>query len=240
MSASILVVDDDPQVLDVFERSLSMAGYAVSTAETGRLAMASIQATEFDLILLDIVMPDMDGLEFLRNLLKQKSKLKIVAMSGMFHGQFLNAAKQLGAKAILPKPISTERLLKVVNETLTEGTAATQDHGEYSVLKLGALDVYLGKSRVRFDPAFTIETENVLSIREDLIWVPVAHDSDGCLMQSDMPQFHFKLLWTEVETITVLETNASLADMCWKLRATPIYDGHQVRMAGAGYCRISA
>jgi DNA-binding response OmpR family regulator len=180
MSASILVVDDDPQVLDVFERSLSMAGYAVSTAETGRLAMASIQATEFDLILLDIVMPDMDGLEFLRNLLKQKSKLKIVAMSGMFHGQFLNAAKQLGAKAILPKPISTERLLKVVNETLTEGNAATQDHGEYSVLKLGALDVYLGKSRVRFDPAFTIETENVLSIREDLIWVPVAHDSDGC------------------------------------------------------------
>ena len=121
MSASILIVDDEVQVAQVFKRALTQAGYAVSTAENGRQALSSIQATHFDLILLDIVMPDMDGIEFLRELFRAKSTLKVIAMSGKFQGQFLKVAKQLGARAIIPKPISPELLLKVVHETLTQG-----------------------------------------------------------------------------------------------------------------------
>jgi len=68
MSSSILVVDDEPQVSHFLERVLKEACYVVSAAENGRQALARIQAENFDLILSDILMPDMDGLEFLREL----------------------------------------------------------------------------------------------------------------------------------------------------------------------------
>ena len=118
MSSSILVVDDEPQVSHFLERVLKDASYVVSAAENGRQALAYIQAENFDLILLDILMPDMDGLEFLRELLRAKLKPKVVAISGQLF--WLRAAKQLGARAILPKPISAEVLLQVVSETLMD------------------------------------------------------------------------------------------------------------------------
>jgi hypothetical protein len=105
-----------------------------------------------------------------------------------------------------------------------------------SVINLGALEVYLQKSRIRFDPAFTIETYNILSIREDLIWLPVAYDRDGRIMETYPPQFSFKLPWKEVEVITVLATSK---EMRWTLKATPIHDGHQVRVSAENYHRTS-
>ena len=107
---------------------------------------------------------------------------------------------------------------------------------DQSVINLGALEVYLQKSRIRLDPAFTIETYSILSIREDLVWLVVAHDWDGCVMETDPPQFSFKLLWKEVEVITVFASR----EMRWTLKATPIYDGHKVRMARQSYYRTSS
>jgi CheY-like chemotaxis protein len=65
-------------------------------------------------------MPELDGLEFLRIMRETGSKVKGVARSGKFEGQFLKAAEQLGAKAILLKPFSEELLLHVIGESLTD------------------------------------------------------------------------------------------------------------------------
>jgi len=116
MSASILIVDDDFQIVQVCESALKHVGYSVSTAENGRKALAALAIKEFDLIRLDISMPEVDGLEFLNELSQNRAKLKVVAMSGRLH--CLKAARQMGAKAILAKPFSLELLLKVVSETL--------------------------------------------------------------------------------------------------------------------------
>ena len=106
MSASILIVDDDPQVARLCEIILKQAGYSVATVEDGRKALEALTTLDFDVILLDLVMPEMDGLEFLRELLKAKSEIKVAAMSGMFEGQFPNAAQLLSTKGILSKPFS--------------------------------------------------------------------------------------------------------------------------------------
>jgi CheY-like chemotaxis protein len=120
MSESILIVDDESQVVEVFQEALQQAGYSVSAAENGRKAIELIQTSKFDLVLLDIVMPDMDGIEVLRELLKAESKLKVIAMSGMLDSQFLRVAQHLGAVAAIYKPISLEALRTMVSQILND------------------------------------------------------------------------------------------------------------------------
>ena len=117
MAISILIVDDESRLTKALSSILKASGYAVSPVQNGRQALSALQASNFDLVLLDILMLDMDGLEFLKELADAKSTLKVVAMSA--HPDLLKAAKKLGAKAILDKPFSADTLLSVINETLT-------------------------------------------------------------------------------------------------------------------------
>jgi two-component system, OmpR family, response regulator len=117
LATSILIVDDESRLTKALSSILKASGYVVSAVENGRQALSALQASEFDLVLLDILMPEMDGLEFLKELADAKSTIKVVAMSAQ--PCWLRAAKELGAKAFLHKPISADHLLTVINETLT-------------------------------------------------------------------------------------------------------------------------
>lgn len=76
--------------------------------------MAKVRSSEIDLVITDIVMPDMEGLELIGLLKKSRPDLNIIAVSGAFEGQFLSAAKLLGAKATLAKPFAARALLEAV------------------------------------------------------------------------------------------------------------------------------
>ena len=79
-----------------------------------------MRGVEFDLVIMDLVMPDVEGLETIDIIRKERPQLKTIAMSGRFGGQFLPVAELLGAKATLAKPIRPDELLETVRRVLSE------------------------------------------------------------------------------------------------------------------------
>ena len=121
--ASILVIDDEPTLRKALNRLLTLTGHQVSEAENGRLGLKSYQAAPADIVLLDMYMPEMDGLETLESLLRHDPKAKVIAMTG--GGVFQNIdvlwpAVLMGALKILHKPIDLTRLQSVIAEALAK------------------------------------------------------------------------------------------------------------------------
>jgi CheY-like chemotaxis protein len=114
----VLVVDDERAVRETLAGMLEESGFDVHTAEGGPEARTIIHSIPIDLMLTDLVMPTEEGIELIRDLRKHHPKLKIVAMSGAFGAEVLDAAQRLGADATLAKPISAETLRSCV-ERLT-------------------------------------------------------------------------------------------------------------------------
>jgi CheY-like chemotaxis protein len=112
----ILVVDDESMIREAISVLLEEGGYEVRTANNGREGMEVFSTYQPDLVLTDIVMPDMEGIEFLQTLRKKKGKLPVIVMSGNAIGEkFLKSARLMGAKAVLKKPFSNEDLLGAVS-----------------------------------------------------------------------------------------------------------------------------
>lgn len=123
MQHTILVVDDDPQIRNLCRMALEETAYGVREATNGNEALAAIERTTFDLIVLDLAMPDLDGFEFMKAVCAQLPKLKVIVMSGFMGGTMLPASRLLGAAATLAKPFSTDLLLSVVHEVLAGNDA---------------------------------------------------------------------------------------------------------------------
>ena len=103
----ILIVDDDSHILHALEEILTIQGYSVFTAGNGAEGIKKISLTKPDLIITDINMPDMEGMEFLRMLKVKKYSTPIIVMSGEAVGmKFMESARILGAAGTLKKPFS--------------------------------------------------------------------------------------------------------------------------------------
>jgi two-component system, NtrC family, nitrogen regulation response regulator NtrX len=115
---SILVVDDEKNILATLSRALRVESFDVDVAGSARIALEKVAAKSYDLILLDVMMPDMDGLEMLRLLREKKVAVPVIVMSG--HGSIDTAveATRLGAHDFLEKPVGTERLLLSVERAI--------------------------------------------------------------------------------------------------------------------------
>lgn len=122
MTKRILVVDDDPSICTFFRAVLELEGYEVITAENGKLAIRAYQEAEFDLVITDIVMPEKEGLETIRELRGIAGKdLPIIAVSGggsVDPEHYLKYARMLGANNTLSKPISHDELINAVAELI--------------------------------------------------------------------------------------------------------------------------
>jgi len=111
----ILVVDDEPAIIDLVHSILADNGYEVTGAKDGREGLKVFESTNPDLVITDIVMPDMEGIEFMRNLVKKRKGLPIIVMSGNAVGtKFLETARIFGARATLRKPFTVQELLEIV------------------------------------------------------------------------------------------------------------------------------
>ncbi|HID96778.1 MAG TPA: sigma-54-dependent Fis family transcriptional regulator, partial [Thermodesulfobacteriaceae bacterium] len=118
MKERILIVDDDPNIRDGSSQVLSRAGYDVSEASTGAEALSLVDRFEFDLILLDLKMPDVNGLDLLRNIRENDQQVPVVMITA--YGTIQNAveAMRLGADDFLPKPFEPDELRMVVSRIL--------------------------------------------------------------------------------------------------------------------------
>ena len=117
-AARILVVDDEPGVRLFLRTVLENAHYEVLEASNGKEALTQTADHRVQLVITDLVMPELEGIETIQALRRSLPEVPIIAMSGAFEGQFLRVAKAMGAKAILTKPLDPELLLAQVAEVL--------------------------------------------------------------------------------------------------------------------------
>jgi CheY-like chemotaxis protein len=123
----ILIVDDNGNDVALFRRILERAGYVVSGLQSGKQAVSAIQEKAFDLVILDLNIPDMDGFEILRAIRRQTVQPRTLVVSGFMQGQLLAAARALGAAVVLDKNVAVDMLLVAVDSLLEdrEETAVT-------------------------------------------------------------------------------------------------------------------
>jgi CheY-like chemotaxis protein len=109
--ADILVVDDDRFLRLLIKRALETAGHTVFDCENGRKAVEHIEREHIDLLITDILMPEMDGVEAVRAIRRLRPDLPILAISAggpAKAGDFLGLAQAFGATETLPKPFRPE------------------------------------------------------------------------------------------------------------------------------------
>jgi two-component system nitrogen regulation response regulator NtrX len=120
MSESILIVDDEPGILNALTQILEDEGYQVGVAKSGAEALKAVRAEPPDLMLLDIWMPEMDGLETLKRAREQSPNLLVMMMSG--HGSIETAVRaiKLGAYDYIEKPLSLENVTLRIQHALDQ------------------------------------------------------------------------------------------------------------------------
>jgi CheY-like chemotaxis protein len=115
--ARVLIVDDDRQIREMLRATLEREGYEVEEAADGRAAIVLYAQSPADVVLADLIMPEMEGIETILRLRRDDPNVKIIAMSGGGHvgpQPYLQSAQQCGAQYIFTKPIDREQLLGAI------------------------------------------------------------------------------------------------------------------------------
>jgi len=113
-NTKVLVVDDHEQSRNLFCEVLTSAGYAVRTASDGLNAIRHLEETQFDIVLTDFAMPQMDGLELLTEIRDRWPDSRVVVHSNLLTWRVARLAKVEGAYACLSKSSNTTQLLKTI------------------------------------------------------------------------------------------------------------------------------
>jgi DNA-binding response OmpR family regulator len=169
VAGTILVVDDDPTVSDVVRRYLERAGYAVALSGDGRDALAAYERVRPDLVVLDLMLPGLDGLEVCRRLRSSAAGVPIVMLTALGEEADRVLGLQLGADDYVTKPFSPRELVLRVQSVLRRSLARPAPPPE--TLTHGRLSVDVARRIARLDGA-----ELSLTVREfDLLVFLMRH-----------------------------------------------------------------
>jgi len=120
---SVLIVDDEHQVRQLIRETLELAGYDVEEACDGKEGLERYRTKPADLVIMDVLMPDQDGLESIMTLHREFPQSRVIAITGGSDTigilNFLDVAKMLGARRTLKKPFDVKTLVDVVAEELS-------------------------------------------------------------------------------------------------------------------------
>jgi DNA-binding NtrC family response regulator len=116
--ATVLIVDDEPNILTSLRRALELEGYRALVAGSGSICLDKLASEGPDLVLLDVVMPEMDGLAVLERLKQQQPELPVVMMSGNATIENAVQATKIGATDFVEKPLSTDKILITIENAL--------------------------------------------------------------------------------------------------------------------------
>ena len=148
MSYRVVAVDDNPVVTGLIAAVLEQAGYAVEIADAGGAALVALQRNPPDLLLLDLEMPGLDGLEVLRILKAEKvcQGVPVIMLTGESDVHYVGRARELGAAGYLLKPFRAEDLTAKVRRVLEDADTVWLD--DYHTVTRSAAD-----GRMRSRPA---------------------------------------------------------------------------------------
>ncbi len=164
----VLIVDDEPPIRRFLRTGLTAQGYQTAEAETGQAALTALARERIDLVVLDLGLPDLDGLDIIKKLREGGSAVPIVVLSSRADEAGKVKALDLGADDYVTKPFGVDELLARVRAALRH---RLQEQGERPVFKSGDLSVDLVRRIV------TVRGQEVkLTPREyDLLRILVAH-----------------------------------------------------------------
>ena len=116
--AKILVVDDQESMRQIIAGMLAEHGHSVKTSDDGAAALAEAKASSFDLIVADVNMPRMDGLEFLKQIRSEKPDSHVVFVTGMLEDTVRLGSEGLGFDGLILKPFEENAAMEVINKAL--------------------------------------------------------------------------------------------------------------------------
>ena len=120
--AHILVIDDEADIRFILETFFNKEGHTVNTAGDGKAGMRLVGLNHFDLVITDVVMPEMDGLEIISAIKRKFPAIRIIVMTGgtakLDKSLLMTMAKPMRADAVVDKPLDLKRLKATVNEVL--------------------------------------------------------------------------------------------------------------------------
>lgn len=114
----VLAVDDEPELLELLKFSLSSAGFDVTTAKNGQMALDIAKGEKFDLIILDVMMPYLDGYHVAGEISTDPQAPPILLLTSRDFSQDLAAVKGSGATAFLSKPFEIPELIEVAKQLI--------------------------------------------------------------------------------------------------------------------------
>ena len=120
-SKHILIVDDDEMMRAFIRELLLINDFKITEAANGKLGLKEFRENTPDLVITDIIMPEMEGISFIRELRSHNEEIPIIAMTGNVHGrmeEYLEISSQLGADEILRKPIKSQEFLDAIERLL--------------------------------------------------------------------------------------------------------------------------
>jgi two-component system KDP operon response regulator KdpE len=141
----ILIVDDEPQIRRVLRSSLVAAGYEVVDAGRGEDALAALRTQKFDLVLLDINMPGLDGLETCR-LIRRNSDIAIIMLTVRNSDKDKIEALDAGADDYVTKPFSAQELMARIRAALRRIPFARETNA--AVIRVGGVEINLAKRKL--------------------------------------------------------------------------------------------
>ncbi len=115
---TILMIDDDRALLSIYTRILEKHGYKTEKAETGREALGKLKAKQYDVAMIDVRLPDINGLDLLNTIQAFAPKTLKIMITGFPSPEGRETALSRGATAYLSKPVKTEELLRIIDSKL--------------------------------------------------------------------------------------------------------------------------
>ncbi|MGO3610219.1 MAG: response regulator transcription factor [Enterococcus gilvus] len=189
MNPSILLIEDDPNITDFMEVVLDQARYQLTIARTGMEALTAFQTTAIDLVLLDLGLPDIDGMDLLK-ILRKRMELPIVIISARNNEEEKVKALDLGADDYVTKPFGTNELLARIRTALRHKNtqAATSPKIENNTLSIDfekqlvykdGQEIHLTKNEYRILALMFRQLGKVVTYQTLMteVWGPYSNDS---------------------------------------------------------------
>jgi two-component system copper resistance phosphate regulon response regulator CusR len=181
----ILVIEDEPRILAFLARGLEAEGFVVDGAEDGQMGLAQAARGRYDLIVLDLLLPKLDGLTVLRELQRRQPDLPVVIVSARSDLETKLRGFGLGACDYVPKPFSFDELLARVRAQLRRGRSP-----DGSILRAGTLTLDLARRQAKLGDVVAELSDREFRLLHHL----VRHEGEVVSRErllSDVWGFHF-------------------------------------------------
>jgi two-component system KDP operon response regulator KdpE len=219
---TILVVDDEPQIRTLLKATLGRAGYTVIEAANAREALSAKAIDKPELVLLDLGLPDRDGLELVQ-LLRAEPRAALIVISARDQTEQKVAALDLGADDYVTKPFDTEELLARVRASLRQRLAS---EAERQVIEAGSVNIDLLARIVRRDGAEVHVTPKEWDLLAELAKRP------GRVLTHEML---LRTVWGPAHVSQTEYLRVAIRSLRQKLETTPSQPELIVNEPGVGY-----